>query len=442
VSAAFEAVGRRRRVLLTFATVSWQKGSAAQVTSLVSELRKRRGDLSFALLSHCPERDGGPARELGIEVVGPVFPARAGRDRRSVSLLARRLASAAASGLGRTLAGRPAVLPEPAARAYAAAEYVLDLSGDSYRDRPGGFAAAHHANLLAARAARVPYALASQSLGPFHPLNRAAARRLLAGADLLWIRESITRRILVQLGVPSSRVELAPDVAFALEPLPPDPIWQREALEHLPAERPWLAISVSHLAQRLSTRESGGRYLEGLARLCAHLRRRYGGTLFLVPHEVAPPGFRADDRTAGEALAERLGRPPWMRPIVGDYAPGVLKGFIARCDALVASRMHAGIAGLSSGVPTILISWSHKYRGLAGEIGLEGSVWDPNADGAERLIEMFDRMWERREAVTRRLLDYTLEARRRIAEATGRLAARIPGPERRDAAHAPRAEAS
>src|SRR6185369_11605111 len=34
--------GRPRTVLLTFATVSWQKGSAAQVQSLVAELRRTR----------------------------------------------------------------------------------------------------------------------------------------------------------------------------------------------------------------------------------------------------------------------------------------------------------------------------------------------------------------------------------------------------------------
>jgi polysaccharide pyruvyl transferase WcaK-like protein len=398
------------------------------VTSLVSELRRRRSDLCFSLLSHCPDRDAGPASDLGVELVGPAFAAGAGRDRRSVSLLVRRLASAGVGGLARTLARRPAALPEPVSRAYAASDFVVDLSGDSYRDRPGGFAAAHHANLLASRAAGVPYALASQSLGPFLRVNRAAARRLLSGAELLWIREANTRRLLLELGVDRSRLELAPDVAFALEPLSPDPIWRDEELERGRAERPSFAVSASHLAARLSRCEGGNRYLDGLTRLCAHLRRRYGGSIFLVPHEVGPPGFPTDDRATGDELAERLGRPRWLRPIVGDYAPGVLKGFIAQCDALVASRMHAGIAGLSSGVPTILVSWSHKYEGIASEIGMERCVWDPRRESAEELAAMFDRAWERREELTRKLLQYSAAARRRIEDACGRLIACIPGP--------------
>ena len=58
----------RRTVLLTFATVSWQKGSAAQVQSLVAELRRTRPDLRFRLLSQCPELDGAAAKELGVEI--------------------------------------------------------------------------------------------------------------------------------------------------------------------------------------------------------------------------------------------------------------------------------------------------------------------------------------------------------------------------------------
>ena len=138
------------RVLLTFATLSWQKGSAAQVVSLVGELRKFRPDARFALMSHWPQLDGGPAQELGIEVVDPAFSGRAGRDRRSVEMLWRRLRCAGSRAWRPAPGGRGLWRDDAVARAYAEADLVIDLSGDSYRDAPGGFALAHHATFLAA----------------------------------------------------------------------------------------------------------------------------------------------------------------------------------------------------------------------------------------------------------------------------------------------------
>jgi len=419
--------GRPRTVLLTFATVSWQKGSAAQVQSLVAELRRTRPDLRFRLLSQCPELDGAAAKELGVEVVDPGFAPGSGRDRRSVSLMSRRLACIASDGMRRAIPGWRGGTSDPVARAYREADFVLDLSGDSYRDRPGGFAPAHHANLMAALAAGVPYGLVSQSLGPFRAPNRPVVGYLLSRAALIYIRERRTREILRGLGVPADRLELAPDVAFALEARSPEPIWAAEGIDPGRAERPRVAVSVSGLALRLSSRGRTNRYLAESVRLVEHIRSRYGASVFLVPHEVHPPYYGPDDRAAADELVRALGGPAWLRPIRGDHDASRLKGLIAQCDALVASRMHAAIAGLSSGVPTLMVSWSHKYRGVMDEIGLEGCVWDPEDPGADSIRDMFDRLWNDREETARRLRRYTAGARRQIERMGERIGALIPG---------------
>jgi len=417
----------RRTVLLTFATVSWQKGSAAQVVSLVGELRRVRTDLRFRLLSHCPELDRGPAEDLGIDVVDPGFAPDASRNRRSIGMLGKRLRCTARCLLGRNPPWR-AGSAEPLARAYALADFVLDLSGDSYRDPPGGFALAHHANLLASLAARTPYGLVSQSLGPFLSFNRPLVRYFLERAALLYIRERRTREILLQLGVRSDRIQLAPDVAFALPAASADPIWRAEALDGDRVPRPWIGLSVSNLAVQLADGKGRNRYLEAMARLTRHLRSKYRASVFLIPHEINPPYYGSDDRSAADLLLSEMGRPSWMHAIRGDYGPSCLKGFIRECDAMIASRMHAAIAGLSSGIPTLLVAWSHKYGGVMDDIGLEDCVWDQNAPGVATVDELFDRLWDRRDWVRERLLEYTTRARREIGVMCTRIAAGIPGP--------------
>ena len=413
------------RVLLTFATLSWQKGSAAQVVSLVGELRKLRQDIRFALLSHWPELDGGPARDLGIEIVGPTFSRRAGRDRRSIEMLWRRLRCAGLGASRRATSGHHIWPDDSVAQAYAEADLVIDLSGDSYRDPPGGVAFAHHANFLAALSTGTPYVLASQSLGPFRWLNGPCARYCLDRAELVYIREQRTAAILADLGVRPDRIEVAPDVAFALPAASAEPIWAGERMEPDRIPRPWIGLSMSAFA--LGLRNHGKRYLPEMIQLCRHLRKRYGASIFLVPHEVSPMPIGSDDRVAAAVLRSEMGGPRWLYSIQGDYGPDILKGLISQCDAVVAARMHAAIAGLSTGVATIPVAWSHKYAGLMEDIGLAEYVWDQGAERSASLSDLFDRLWERRQPIRAHLLDFGARAQGRISAVVGRLAAHLGG---------------
>jgi colanic acid/amylovoran biosynthesis protein len=391
--------------------------------SLVGELRKFRPDARFALMSHWPQLDGGPAQELGIDVVDPAFSGRAGRDRRSVEMLWRRLRCAGSRAWRPAPGGRGLWRDDAVARAYAEADLVIDLSGDSYRDAPGGFALAHHATFLAALSTGTPYALASQSLGPFRRLNGPLVRYFMNRAELVYIREQRTAAILSRLGVRPDRIEVAPDVAFALPAASPERIWTGERIDPDRIPRPWIALSLSAFA--LGLRPHGRRYLEEMIGLCGHLHARYDASIFLVPHELSPTPGGFDDRGAAALLRSRMGAPPWLHAIEGDYGPDVLKGLISRCDAAVAARMHAAIAGLSTGVPTIPVAWSHKYGGLMEDIGLAGYVWNQGARLPPDLTDLFDRLWERREPIRAHLRDFGAYARDRVSEVVGRLAALV-----------------
>ena len=420
------AHGRNQKcVLLTFASLSWQKGSAAQVVSLVGQLRKTRPGLRFALMSMWPELDRPGASELGIEVVEPGFSIGTTRDRRSLAVLWRNLRCVAwgvwrrlwNSGLGSVSGG---ATPCP----HADADFIVDLSGDSYRDPPGGFAAAHWVNLLAAAACETPFALASQSIGPFWRCNRLFVGWSLARAAVIYVRDAQSARTALSVGASPDRVHVVPDLAFSMPASSPAPIWAGEGLDREQFPRPWVAISTSVLSARLSERQRGGDYVRDMGRLCEHVHERYGGSVFFVPHELDPHGSGLDDRSIGEGIRQRLMNKPWAQAILGDYAPHRLKGFIAECDALVASRLHAAIAGLSSGVPTIVVAWSHKYAGLMEAVGLSELVWD-QLEPSTSLNELFDRLWADRERMRRQLCEYTTSAQAQIALMIERLAREI-----------------
>ena len=47
-----------------------------------------------------------------------------------------------------------------------------------------------------------------------------------------------------------------------------------------------------------------------------------------------------------------------------------LRYLIGRCEVFVASRFHAMVSSLATGVPTLVVGWSHKYGEVLDSVGL------------------------------------------------------------------------
>ena len=81
----------------------------------------------------------------------------------------------------------------------------------------------------------------------------------------------------------------------------------------------------------------------------------------LIPHVVWDSN---DDRLPLRRLFDAFSETGRV-VMVEDAGAEVLKGYISRCRFLVAARTHASIAGYSTGVPTLVLGYSVKSRGLA-----------------------------------------------------------------------------
>ena len=393
-------------ILLTFTGLALQKGAAAQVVSLVAQIREIRPDVHLTLLSHYSDLDAPWAAKLGIRVRR--IPAYA---RCHVEFTKRPDAGAPVGIVGVGLARRAGLATsetptEVVSAAYRRADLVLDLSGDSYRDPPGGRSIAHNVNLLACQAVGVPYALVSQSLGPFDRWNRCITRYCLNHARLIYVRELNTLRLLSRMGVRSSLLHLAPDLAYTLPSAPAaevDRIICAEWSDLAWLPRPWVGISTSDLLFTRLSRSARTSTIRELSGLALHINRTLSASVILVPHYRVPEQLGTDDVSAADLIAAQLGRPPWLVVCRGDYGPSEIKGLIARFDAFVACRMHAGIAALSSNVPTLMVAWSSKYDGLMEEMGLRQFVWNVVGSAPNSLAHLFDRLWQQRDFVQEHL---------------------------------------
>jgi polysaccharide pyruvyl transferase WcaK-like protein len=246
---------------------------------------------------------------------------------------------------------------DPIARAARRSDIVMSIGGDNYC-----YGVNRHL-LLANRIARRAGAktvLWGCSVEADALDNREVADDL-AAFDLIIARESVTRDTLVAAGI--TNVTLRPDPAFALprrdEPLPPGFV---EFAGSGDGGAGTVGINISPMI--IGHEQQSGATLASYERLIEHILADTEMAVALVPHVVWPHN---DDRVPLETLHRKFAHTGRV-VMVADAPAEVLKGVIARCRFFVAARTHASIAAYSQQVPTLVVGYSVKARGIARDI--------------------------------------------------------------------------
>jgi len=200
------------------------------------------------------------------------------------------------------------------------------------------------------------------------------------------------------------------DVAFALETHPPrrplpGPIatWLADELGHRAA--PVIGFNVSGLIWHdpVAMRVRYGfkaDYRECVLDFLRRVLRESDARILLIPHVLTPPGHYESDPGANDAVMAALRsdsdervrgaadrRVASVPPV---YDPMEMKWIISRADWFCGTRMHATIAGLSSGVPTAAIAYSVKTAGVFETCDQEAHVADPRSS---ETADIRDQLW-------------------------------------------------
>lgn len=273
-------------------------------------------------------------------------------------------------------------------------DLVVDLSGDMLTEDYGPHVAySHFLPILTALAMGRPVMLCAQSIGPFK-LTRGLARFILKRVSLITVREAISFNYLQGLNIPQANVVQTADLAFMLEPaadLTVNEIATKEGMEA--TELPLLGVSLSnlvstHYRKRNAMAPEAGFY-NVMAATLDEIAQQHKLQVVFIPH-VTGPRPAADDRIIARELQQRMSSKAIV--IQGDYTPDILKGLIRRCSFYFGARMHANIAALSSGIPTLAIAYSHKTAGIMQLLGQDDYVCDIAALDTNELPSVFTRL--------------------------------------------------
>lgn len=175
----------------------------------------------------------------------------------------------------------------------------------------------------------------------------------LKGYTHIFARESITFQAMKDKGI--EQVSLYPDPAFQLNridlPLPEGFI-----------ENNTVGINVSPLI--IGHEQNNGVTLKNYITLIQYLIDHTDMQIALIPHVV---WAQNDDRKPLQELYQHF-KGTNRVILLEDYNAEEVKGFIARCRFMVAARTHASIAAYSEQVPTLVVGYSVKARGIARDI--------------------------------------------------------------------------
>ena len=195
----------------------------------------------------------------------------------------------------------------------------------------------------------------------------------------------------------------------------PDPAFTLQKKEMpLPegfAEGNTVGINVSPMIQ--DNEKESGITMECYEALIRYIIDNTDFQIALIPHVV---WARNDDRKPIHTLYEKF-KDTGRVVEIGDGTCEELKGYISRCRLFVGARTHATIAAYSSCVPTLVVGYSVKARGIARDLfGQEEHYVLPvqSLRNRDDLVKEFQWLssWEKeiREKLEKKMPDYRNKA--------------------------------
>ena len=227
--------------------------------------------------------------------------------------------------------------------------------------------------------------------------------------DLIVARESLTYEALLKNGIDKNTV-LYPDSAFTLDV-------DESAADKSNIKKGAIGINTSVMVE--SRTKSIDSFRKAFAELINRLLNETESDILLIPHVTVQRG----DLEPLAHLKDCFKHNDRVVLIPSTFTAAQYKGIISRCDMFIGARTHATIAAYSTCVPTLVIGYSVKSKGIAKDLfGTYDGLVIPveEIDCTEQLIEAYSDFAAKKEDYRKRLCevmpDYIERAKSSIKE--------------------------
>ena len=308
---------------------------------------------------------------------------------------------------------------------FAKSDVVLDFNGDVFpKNVSWGSCISvliHVVEIMTIRQLGVPIIEFASSPGPFNSwLRRNISKIMFSNISVFTNREPISSELLRQIGIRKPIVNTACP-AFLLEPASEERAKEILAKENVNLnDRPLIGVTIC--VHNLLLRRTQGRHknfdsLSLFIPMLKYLLDHLNANVLLLPHvyEINPDTntytytydlIYGTDHEIGLSLFKMFDGNKYngrLRLIEGKYTASEVKSLIGQCDMYVSGRLHAGIAALSQGIPTVLVSYGHKHHGIARLLRQEKYVY--TGEDAEELKSYVKYAWDNRVEIAKVLYE-------------------------------------
>jgi len=381
-----------KEVSIIGATFYGNRGAEAMLSTTIAEIRARHeGALRFNVFSYYPTRDATLIRDPNI-VLYSSKPAYLVLVLLPFAMLFRLLTFF-------RLKRVTGFLPR-SVRALTRSKMLICLAGVSFVEGRTKFIPFNIATILPAMLLDVPVVKLSQALGPFGGfVNRIAAQVFLKRCMKIFTRGRYTQDHVKQLLGASLNYERADDVAFLFKPeyclsLPSKGL--EEDLEKLRTDGQLVIGVCPSVVVAKRAQASGWDYPQSIAQLIDDIVSE-GYLVALYPnatrgedmdtsHNNDLPLLDDIERKLSSQVKEK------MVKFTGSLNAAQIHQIINVCDVHIVSRFHAMVAALSSGIPVVVIGWSHKYLEVMERFSQEDMVIDYKKGGHHAVSSLLDRL--------------------------------------------------
>lgn len=196
--------------------------------------------------------------------------------------------------------------------------------------------------------------------------------------DLITARESITYENLRAHGI-CDNVVLVPDVAFVLDV-------KETNLPEIFQKNEVVGINISPMILKYGDNA----VFENYVKLIELILEKTNCSIALIPHVVWAD---SDDRVPLRKLFE-IFKDYGRIALIEDMPAEQLKFVISKCSFFVGARTHATIAAYSSCVPTLVVGYSVKARGIARDVFGDEADYVVSAQSMKKEFLLADAFWK------------------------------------------------
>ena len=297
-------------------------------------------------------------------------------------------------------------------QAYVKTDSIVVCGTDDISDTYGFFYPIDllYKKIFIATLLKKPIVINATQIGPFSKnlsgkILIFLVNLVLNRVSLITVRDQISRRKLLEMGVNSPLIYLTADPAFLLRPASyrrTKQILLREGIDT--NAKPLVGVNPSaliyHYTDGSKSEEKLESYVHLMSQVISYVIKKLNATVVLVPHVFARNN---DDRIICKKIYRRVKCKSKLCLITNEYTPEELKGIIGQFDLFISSRMHPVIHAISMCTPVIGIDYTFKVEELMRRVSQERGVCHITNLDYKELSSKIDAIYFAREKITETL---------------------------------------